>query len=305
MIEIPDKDYIELLGSEQKYRSLIKASPDAVTVTDLEGRIIEVSKKALELHGVNRAEELLGKSAFELIAPEDHARARDQMAKTLSHGCIENIEYVMIRRDGTRFIGELNASVIKDDCARPKAFIATVRDVTLRKEQERILARSEQLYRTMAESCPDFIFLIDAEGVIHYTNSHGARQVGLTPDQLIGKNIDSFFPPSFVERSKWDIQRVIDSNQPFNSEAMVPFSGHQAWFSTRLVPFKTEDGKDLVFGVVRDLTAHKRVEDDLREKMSQINQFNELAVGRELKIIELEKENQRLRLEIERCQKPA
>lgn len=61
----------------------------------------------------------------------------------------------------------------------------------------------------------------------------------------------------------------------------------------------------MVFGIVRDLTERKRVEDELREKVSQVNQFNELAVGRELKIIELEKENQRLRLELEQFQRPA
>lgn len=242
MINIPDEKYRSLLASEEKFRSLVKASPNAVTVSDLEGRILEVSQKTLELHRFNREKDLVGRNAMELIAPEEHARARKQMERLLEEGYIQSVDYVMLRSDGSHFVGEVNASLIKDEKGKPKAFIASTRDITGRKKFETDLINSEKLYRTMAESCPDYIFLADKDCIIHYVNSHGARQVGLSPEQMIGKEIGNFMPANVMERAKWDLQRVIDSGEPFTAEAMVPFAGRQAWVSARLVPIKTLEG---------------------------------------------------------------
>ena len=122
-----------LRESEEHYRSLIETSPDAVTKTDLEGHITFVSPRTLELHGYKSAEELIGRSAFDLIAPEDHERAMMNLQKTMKEGVVRKVEYTFLKKDGTRFIGELSAALIKDAYGKPKAFIATTRDITERK----------------------------------------------------------------------------------------------------------------------------------------------------------------------------
>jgi PAS domain S-box-containing protein len=135
-----------LRESEETYRSLVLASPDAVTSTDLEGRITYVSKRALELYGCERTEELIGKNGFELIAPEDHERATKNLEKTLTEGPIRGAEYTMLRKDGSGFTGELNVSLIRDSEGQPKSFIATTRDVTQRKlAEERLLELNREL----------------------------------------------------------------------------------------------------------------------------------------------------------------
>ncbi|MBU7030095.1 MAG: PAS domain S-box protein [Theionarchaea archaeon] len=126
----------QLKESEEMYRKLVETSPDAVTVTDLKGRITHVSQKTLELHRVECADELLGKSALTLIAPEDHEKALANLQRTLNEGAVQNVEYTLVRKDGSFFIGELNATLIKDSKGNPRAFIATVRDITERKRAE-------------------------------------------------------------------------------------------------------------------------------------------------------------------------
>jgi PAS domain S-box-containing protein len=128
---------VALLESEKLYRSLINAVPDAITATNLAGKITYASPQTLELHGFEQAEELIGKSAFVLITPEEHEKAKANMLKTLEKKVLPPTEYVLLRKDGTRFNGELTASVQTDINGNPFGFIAATRDITERKKVEK------------------------------------------------------------------------------------------------------------------------------------------------------------------------
>lgn len=135
-----------LRESERLYNTLVNVSPDAITITDLEGKITFVSPRALQLHGCREPGELLGKSAFELIAPEDREKALRNLHRTLADDYIGVVEYAMFKNDGSRLTVELNAALIKNSRGEPKAFVAFTRDITERKEMERELqARNEEL----------------------------------------------------------------------------------------------------------------------------------------------------------------
>jgi diguanylate cyclase (GGDEF)-like protein/PAS domain S-box-containing protein len=129
-----------LRESEEMYKTLAQTSPDAVTVTDLKGHITYVSQRTLELHGFESVEEILGRSAFEFFAPEDREKAITNLQKTMREGLVRNEEYTLLRKDKTRFIGELSAALISDAYGKPKAFIATTRNITERKRAEKRLA---------------------------------------------------------------------------------------------------------------------------------------------------------------------
>ncbi|MDY6966043.1 MAG: PAS domain S-box protein [Halobacteriota archaeon] len=131
-----------LQESEERYKTLVRTSPEAITVSDLKGVITEVSEQTLELHGFGSPEELIGRNAFDLIASEDHERAMENLNKTLEGESARNIEYTLLRGDGSSFIGELNAALVKDAYGRPKEFIAATRDITERKLAEEQLKRS-------------------------------------------------------------------------------------------------------------------------------------------------------------------
>ena len=130
--EIKKREILEnqLRESEELYKALIKASPDSVTVTNLEGHIIDVSDRTLKLHGYGDVRELKGKDSMDLIAPEDHERVKSNFETIFRDGLVKDVECKMLRKDGTNFQGLLNAAVVKDASGKPKAFIATVREKT-------------------------------------------------------------------------------------------------------------------------------------------------------------------------------
>ncbi len=86
--------------------------------------------QAAALYGYGSGKELIGKYSFDLIAPEDRQRANDNMPKSLKTGTVGEFDYILLRKDGNRFLGELRAGAILDENGEPKALISVVRGIS-------------------------------------------------------------------------------------------------------------------------------------------------------------------------------
>jgi len=177
--EQPLRGFAELEETLELYRSLVRASPDAVTATDLEGRITAVSRRSVEIHGGARDQDLLGRSALDFIAPEERDRASQNTALTLEQNVIGPVEYSMLRLDGSRFAGELCAATVRDAQGNLTGFVATVRDVTDKKRSQAALEESEARYRTLVELSPDAVVILRGPGYA-FANDAFTRMFGYT-----------------------------------------------------------------------------------------------------------------------------
>lgn len=182
--DITEKKRLEqaLRDSEELYRTLMNISPYAVTVTDLKGEITYVSGKTLEMHGYENPEELLGKSAFVLIDPSYHKEAEENLNKTLKEGYVRDLEYLLKRKDGSTFIGELSASLMKDDKGQPQAFVATTRDITERRNTERKLEEKEAYNFALFNYSPVETVIVDREGRVIKSNLAKRRSGNKIPE---------------------------------------------------------------------------------------------------------------------------
>jgi len=131
-----------LKASEEKLKLIFQSTSEGIACSDLNGNISEANDPALRLFGYGSKEEIIGHSFFEFITPEDHARASQNIAMTLAIGQAPSVEYTFSKKDGTRFIGELNASVLNDGNGKPAGFVAVFSDITERKKHEITLAES-------------------------------------------------------------------------------------------------------------------------------------------------------------------
>ena len=191
-----------LRESEEKYKTLVQTSPDAVTVTDLEGNITYVSPQTLELHGYKSEKELIGKSAFELIAPEEHKKAVENLQKTLKNGYLRDLRYTLLKKDGSPFVGELNTAVIKDMDGNPKMFIATTRNITERERSKEKIKRSEERYRDLVEKAGVAILIDDRDGNVQFCNKKYADMFGYSLEEIGDLPIFSIVHQDDVERVK-------------------------------------------------------------------------------------------------------
>jgi PAS domain S-box-containing protein len=136
--ELKRRERVELAlrESEGLYKTLVKASPDSISVVDLNGYNIELSQQSIKLLGYTKEEELLGRHMLEHIAPEDHEKAKATFQETVEKGITRNAEIIFQRKDRSRFIGEASAAMIKDAFGRNKAMFGIIRDITERKKME-------------------------------------------------------------------------------------------------------------------------------------------------------------------------
>jgi PAS domain S-box-containing protein len=268
--------------SEDLYRALVRASPNAVTVTDLEGFITDVSEKSIELHGATSEEDLIGKNAFEFVAPEERERAAQNLEKTLEQGSLESTVYTLLRSDGTRFIGELSCSVVKDRSGLPRAFIATTRDISERAQAEVALRESEARYRALFNVAADPIFTValnddGSPGNFLEINAAGCEQLGYSREEMLSMTpveIDDLENLAAKQRYMFEVTTRGQSSM----ETRIRTKDGD-WLAVELNSHViTLGGRKMIMSVARDITERRRSEEENR-RADKLESLGVLAGG--------------------------
>lgn len=140
---------VSLRYRESQFRSILQASPENISITDLDGTLTLVNRAGLLLFGYNRLEEMVGLSLLDLVAPEERVRAMEHLAGIKEGHFPGTQEYRVLRKDGTDFYIESSAEFIRNDEGEPLSVVIIGRDVTerrkIREELEQALARERKV----------------------------------------------------------------------------------------------------------------------------------------------------------------
>jgi PAS domain S-box-containing protein len=165
-------------------------------------------------------------------------------------------------------------------------------DITDRKRVEDALKYTEAQYRSLTENSPDLIARFDQQLRHLFVNPAAAKAGSYSPDEYVDKTIREVGVPD-QEARKWEerIKKAFATGQIVDVEDVFETPQGKQYFSTKFVPERATDGTIIsVQSVARDITERKRLEAELREKMNEYKLISDAAVGRELKMIELEQE---------------
>lgn len=282
----------QLKESEELYRTLIETLPDAVILTDVKGVVIFASKAAAEMYGTDDVKELMGKSSYEFIAPEDRVRATANAMQTLVGHPVRNVEYACLRKDGSRYYAELNATLVRDAHGLPKAFVGTMKDVTSRRETDRTIKESEERLRLYFENINDIVTVIDSNGVIIYDSPSTQAITGHDPKDMIGKKI-----PDYIHEEDRDkvAAALADCLSHIGTTRTVEYRWKHHDGSWRILESSgkaVKDAKGEIQVIVgsHDVTERRHVEEELRRQKEELEKANSLMVGRELRMAEMKKE---------------
>jgi len=133
-----------LRQSETMYRQLTVASPDAIMVSDRDGKIIYTSPKTMELFGLKNDAELFSKHFEDFIHPQDLCQATKLFENLWNDSVTFVPQLLMLHANGSEFIGEISAATVKDAEGRTVSLIMVIRDISHRKMEEIELIRAKE-----------------------------------------------------------------------------------------------------------------------------------------------------------------
>jgi PAS domain S-box-containing protein len=255
--------------------SAVKMSADSIVIADLDAKIIDVNEVTLEMYGTKDKRDLIGKSSFDLIAPEDREKALADMKEVLEKGYIKDREYNIIVMDGSKTPVEMNTAIMKDADGRPIGFVGISRDITERKKAEDALKKSENKSRLLLENLPQKIFFKDRNSVYISCNKNYARDLKINPDQITGKTDYDFYPKQLAEKYREDDRRIIGSGKTEDIEEKYVQNGHKVFVQTVKTPIKDENDNVVgILGIFWDITERKNAE----EQAKSLSEFQKKVI---------------------------
>jgi PAS domain S-box-containing protein len=109
----------------------------AISVFDLEGKVLELNQAAIKLHGFPNEQEAVGRSSFDFVVPGDRERSIALFKKTLEEGSECHGEFTLMTVNGREFRAEVSAGAVRDSHGRPICMAVTTVDITERKKPRR------------------------------------------------------------------------------------------------------------------------------------------------------------------------
>jgi PAS domain S-box-containing protein len=274
------RDLTESTESGAKYRGLMEAAPDAMVVVNPNGEIVLLNLQAEKQFGYRR-DELLGQKVTNII-PEGFAErliaddlrsSEDALAQQIGTG----IELNALRKDGSEFPIEIMLSPLES----PEGTLVTaaIRDISVRKAAEKVLAQMEGKYRGLMEAAPDAMVVVNQGGEIVLLNLQAEKQFGYRRDELLGQKVTNIIPEGFAERLIADGLRSAEDALAQQIGTGIELSGRRkdrSEFPIELMlsPLGGAEGI-LVTAAIRDISVRNAAEADLLHKVEELNRSNE------------------------------
>ena len=289
------KDISDEIRLTQYARSLIEASVDPLVTISPEGKITDVNEATVKVTGAPR-EKLIGADfANYFTEPE---KAREGYQRVFSQGFVTDYPPTIRHAEGRQTDVLYNASVYKDARGNVLGVFAAARDITAQKQ-------ASQYARSLIEASVDPLVTISPEGKITDVNEATVKVTGAPREKLIGADFANYFtePEKAREGYQQAFAKGFVTDYPLT---IRHFEGRLSHVLYNASVYKDVNGKALgVFAAARDVTPLKKAEVELAdqrtrelERLAELERFQKLTVGRELKMIELKKEVEALKRQL-------
>jgi len=258
-----------LRTSEEHHRRLIDILPDAVCLIHPKGRLLAVNSQAVAMLGYENTSDLLEKSVFDFTPAGEHERIKMDIGLALRSGIIRNVEYTMLKRDGTSLPVELSATVSLGIDNQPAGLLSVVRDITERKQAQEAVQASEERFRQLADHINEVFWMsnVDRSKIIYVSPAY---------EEIWGQPRSNLYhsPQSWTEAIHSDDRDRVSENAKKRQVAgdydeiyrIIRPDGSIRWIHDRAFPIRDASGNIYrIVGTADDITKRKQAWDSLGE----------------------------------------
>jgi PAS domain S-box-containing protein len=280
--------------------SIVDSSDDAIISTTLDGTITSWNRAAERMYGYE-ADEIV-RQPVSILA---HPGGADEMVEILERirngERIECYETTRHTKGGSTIVVALTMSPVHDSAGAIIGASSIARDVTDREHAQEQSQQAAQYARSLIEASLDPLVTISPEGKITDVNEATIRVTGVKRDTLVGTDFSDYFTEP--DKARQGYQQVFAEGFVTGYPLTIRHTdGALADVLYNASVYKDATGNVLgVFAVARDVTAQRKAEVEVAvrnrelERLADLERFQKLTVGRELRMIELKKEIEGLR----------
>ncbi|MBN1166703.1 MAG: PAS domain S-box protein [Methanospirillaceae archaeon] len=257
-VRVVGKAKLYYLSSRVPVTQLLNYSSDAVVQTDDQYRIQSMNLGAVELFEITR-EGLIGQNILDIFRFSAGDPKITEAIISRDRPAAFSCEMEFRKRTSVRFLWMKLIDTVMYDGSPGRIFM--FEDVTDWKRAEEELKESEYLYRTLAESSQDLIFIVTPDNRYEYVNSKLAEELEVNPKDLIGQSRDRFFSPDEAAHMRENNALVLTTKKPVRKEVQVHLRERTRWFDEMLIPlFHNGENVRGIFVIAREVTDQKEAQ---------------------------------------------
>ena len=247
---------------EQRLTGYTESMPDALLEVDATWHIQFVNRQAEKLLG-RRREGLLGRVLWDVYAFDSGSELQRQLLRALATGRPTEFEERSVA---------LNLCLVVVAVPAPGGVLLYLRDLTSQRRNEDALRRTSALFNAVLQGCTDAVYTKDLAGRYTRINSAGARLMGRAIEEVLGRTDAELWPADAARTTVAHDREVLAFRRTFTYEEVEVAPNPRAWLSTKGV-LKDESGAVFgLFGISREITDRKQMEEALRRNEARVLQ---------------------------------
>jgi len=279
-----------LKESEDKYKLLVDKMEEITVILNKTGKILFANKFTQNILGYTE-KELIGKSVFSLLTKNSIKRAMYNLTQEFLGRLTGSMEVEITTKKGEiRIIALSEASnpIYKDK--KITSLLVNGIDIT---EQR----KAEELNKSIIKCTTDWVWEVDLQGKYTYCSENVKQILGYTAKEILGKTPFDFMTKEEAKRIGLIFEDISKKQKPIADleNWNIHKNGSKVCLLTNGFPIFCDSGKLIGYrGADKDITERKKAEEELlksknilQDKIKDLETFHNIAIGRELRMIEL------------------
>lgn len=270
-----------LRSSQERLRIIFDTAPLAALVYDRNCRVLEWNHRAEALFGWKR-EEILGRSFFDYMIPEEAREHVAKIASTIFDGPSPQYSLNANRsKDGRTILCEWSNAVFADESTGQRCVVALAADVTEKQKIQAALQESEERYRNLLESAPFPVVVTRiSDGTVIYINQRAAERFLVPQEQAPGRLAPNFWEDP--EQRSQLIARLQQDKSVTDVEVQLRDGKGQPFWAILSARLLQSGGETVAFVSFNDISARKQAEQALQAVNRQLaTQLQEIHILQE------------------------